>query len=80
MIIAKKFEFNWREAIENAKNKDMWVDESQILIILEQFDIERLNQVKWIVPINTIELDGHKNILINDLLLGKFNSLYKFKA
>lgn len=75
LFISAKYNFNWKEIIDFAKNKDAWVDESEVLIILEKFDIKRLSQVNWIDPINFAEIENKMPIIIQDILLGKSNSL-----
>lgn len=70
-------DFNWQQAIENAKNKDMWVNESEVLLILEQFELERLNTVRWTKPLDLEKAQKDREIILYDVLWGKDNSLYK---
>lgn len=77
--IALSYPFSWKKAIENAKQKDMWVDESQVLIYIEKFEISRLHEVKWIKPLDLAQAKKDREILLKDVLLGSENSLYKIK-
>ncbi len=74
--ISIKYNFSWKEIVEYAKNKDAWVDESEILIILEKFNLTRLNEVRWINKFNQLEIEKTMPILLQDILMGKQNSLY----
>ncbi len=75
--IALNYPFNWQEAIENAKNKDMWVNETEVLLILEKFDLERLHTVKWTKPFDLEKAQTDREKMLIDVLWGKDNSLYK---
>ncbi len=75
--IALTHPFLWKKAIENAQQKDMWVDESQVLIFLENFDLEKLHEVKWIEPFDIKKAERDRDVLLKDVLLGSENSLCK---
>jgi predicted nucleotidyltransferase component of viral defense system len=75
--IAQNFAFNWKEVIENAKQKDMWVDESQVLIFIENFDLAKLQDVKWIQPFDLKKAEKDMEFILKDILLGSENSLYQ---
>lgn len=74
--ISLNHHFNWKEAIENAKKKDMWVDESQVLIFIENFDLKKLHEVKWIKPLDLEKAQEEIEVIKRDVLLGQDNSLY----
>jgi len=75
--IALAYPFSWKEAIENAKKKDMWVDEAEVLIKLETFDLSKLEEVRWIKPLSLAQAQRDREVLLKDVLLGANNSLCK---
>lgn len=75
--IALNFSFSWKEAIENAQKKDSWVDETEVLIKLRNFDLEKLHEVKWIEPFDLKKAERDRDVLLKDVLLGSENSLCK---
>jgi hypothetical protein len=75
--IARNFELNWKEVIEHAKQKDTWVDETEVLLMLKKFDINKLKDVKWIQAFDVEKAEKDRNIILKDVLLGTQNSLYK---
>lgn len=75
-VICMNYAFDWGKIIEYAKNKDTWVDESEVLIIIEKFDLNRLNEVRWINTFNLSEIENKMSIIIQDILMGSQNSLY----
>ena len=75
LLIARNTKFDWREIIEDAKSKDMDVEEVDRAKMVDQFAIDRLEQVNWCYQIDTIEAEKHLKIISKDILLGKKNSL-----
>ena len=78
--IARKYSFNWKEVIAEAKMKDMWVDESEVMLILKEFPISKLEEVKWIESYNPEIFKQNLNIILNDLFTGRDNSLVAFRS
>lgn len=73
--IAKRFPFSWKQIITEAKEKDMWVDEIEILKIVSAFDIRRLSSIRWVKEINIQQAQNDFKTLTTDLLWGTENSL-----
>jgi predicted nucleotidyltransferase component of viral defense system len=73
--IARKYSFNWKEVIAEAKMKDMWVDESEVMIIIKEFPTSRLAEIKWIETYNPEKFRKDMTIVLNDLFAGRDNSL-----
>ncbi|MBE0663715.1 MAG: nucleotidyl transferase AbiEii/AbiGii toxin family protein [Bacteroidales bacterium] len=73
--IARKYPFNWKEVIAEAKMKDMWVDESEVILIINEFPISRLEEIKWIQAYNPEQFKQDITIVLNDLFTGRDNSL-----
>jgi predicted nucleotidyltransferase component of viral defense system len=73
--IAKKYSFNWKEIIAEAKMKDMWVDESEVMLIIKEFPLSRLEEIKWVESYNPEKFKQSLTIILNDLFTGRDNSL-----
>jgi predicted nucleotidyltransferase component of viral defense system len=78
--IAKKYSFNWKEIIAEAKMKDMWVDESEVMLIIKEFPLSRLEEIKWVESYNPEKFKQSLTIILNDLFTGRDNSLYASKS
>ena len=48
LFISLSFPFNWQDVINEAKQKDTWVNELDISKCLYEFSSPRLNGLKWI--------------------------------
>ena len=75
LFIAKKYEFNWREVFQDAKEKDLWAEPLETCKILTGFPKELLTTVKWISPVNLEMVSNDIATLHNDIFLGQKNSL-----
>lgn len=75
LFIAKKFSFEWPEIIEEAKNKDLWVDPLDVSRIIKEFPVNLLDSLKWIIPVD-IDILGRKlHQMCDDIFYGRSNSL-----
>jgi predicted nucleotidyltransferase component of viral defense system len=73
--ICRHLQFHWREVIAEAKQKDLWVDEAEIVSILIAFSIDRLDEVKWIAPPDPARCRSDLNSMAYDISMGSINSL-----
>lgn len=48
LFLSMDFDFSWPEIISFAKEKDMWVNELDVSKHIHDFEISRLENVKWI--------------------------------
>ena len=48
VYICEKFSFNWESILNDASEKDLWVNPINAAEVLEQFPIEKLKEVAWI--------------------------------
>lgn len=74
--IARNFKYNWQEIIADAKEKDTWVDEADVLIVLEKFPIDALREVKWKRDFDINEYKKDIEQIIKDIFHGDDNSLF----
>ena len=78
--ICKNVSFNWIEIIEQAKQKDDWVNEVDVLARIKTFPIEALvKDVVWIHPPEIKILEDALKIICHDIAAGIQNSLYQSK-
>lgn len=74
-FIAKNYKFNWRQLINEAKQKEASVDPLEILNLFRTFPFENLDLIKWIKPVDYNQLKTDFFIIAEDILNGKNNSL-----
>lgn len=73
--IAKNYKFNWRQLINEAKQKEASVDPLDILNLFKEFPFDSLDIIKWITPIDIIQVKKDFQIIAEDILNGSDNSL-----
>jgi hypothetical protein len=75
LFLSKCYQFNWIEVFNAAKEKDAWVNEVSVAEIVSQFDVNNLDIVNWIEPIDLKwHIQSFKTIA-KDILRGAENSL-----
>ncbi len=75
LFTSKNFQFYWPEIIEEAKEKDLWVDPLEVCRILDSFKINLFDTVKWAFPVDKAQLARELAQMHDDLFYGKDNSL-----
>ena len=75
IFIAKNFSFEWPEIIEEAKNKDLWVNPLDVSRIIKEFPVNLLDSIKWIVSVDQKVLDKERLQMHDDIFYGRSNSL-----
>jgi len=77
VYIAQKFPFEWPAIISDAFEKDMWVSPVEAAGILDEFPLQKLNDINWINEMpDTTWFESQLKAIIKDLLQGNSNSLY----
>ncbi len=73
--IAKKYKFNWQEAMAAAKAKEAGVEPETVYEILMSFPVKFIKVIKWVsIPDETIfQKDVHR--IADDILYGRENSI-----
>ena len=77
LFIAKNFLFSWPEVIEEANNKDLWVEPLEICRLLNAFRADFFDSVKWIHPVDKGKLSEQIYYMHDDIFYGRENSLLK---
>jgi len=75
--IASRKEFDWKELIHEAKEKDNSIDPIVVSNILNSFPKELLDKIKWVKKMNFDILMEKLHIITKDITFGKENSLAK---
>lgn len=75
LYIAGKYEFVWEEIIEEASQKDLWVEPLEISRIIKSFPVKYLDSLKWITPPDMQQTEKHFDQIAVEILKGEKNSL-----
>ena len=75
LFIAKNFAFEWPEIIEEAKNKDLWVNPLDVSRIIKEYPVDFFESIKWIIPVDQKVLDKERLQMHDDIFYGRSNSL-----
>jgi len=70
LVISQTYSFDWFEVIEQAKQKDQWVDEIEISRLIQTLDIQRLREVNWISSPDLGKLNRIKEQISKEIILG----------
>lgn len=77
LFLSLKYNFNWKTIIDQAKQKDAWINEINISQQLMNFNLEKLAEVKFLEEVNVKEItQEYFQILARESLHGFDNSLY----
>lgn len=78
VYICETLQFNWEDIISEASEKDLWVNPVNVVEVLEQFPVENLQEIGWMIKAPSFEwFNSRINQIIPDILDGTANSLYK---
>lgn len=75
-VIAKKYGFNWKEIVLEAKSKEAGIEPEAIYDLLMSFPTKYLEDIKWINQPKKEDFQREIRLISNDLLFGRINSLY----
>ncbi len=73
LYLSMNYDFSWPEIISFAKEKDLWVNELDVSKHIHEFDIHRLNNVKWINKPVIAHLNEVKQKISKDILNAENN-------
>ena len=76
IYISQKYVFEWEGIVNEAREKDLWVDPLEICRMINAFNMDLLGDIKWIQKINGEELKEKANLLHDDIFRGNSNSLF----
>lgn len=75
LYIARRFLFEWEHVINEAREKDLWVDPLDICKLISQFPTDLFKKIKWIENVNLESLKRELGVIHDDIFAGKLNSL-----
>jgi len=75
IFIARCYSFEWESIIDEAKEKDLWVEPIEICRLMSQFPINLFKEIKWISHVDWVLLVKDLNIIHKDIFMGSANSL-----
>ncbi len=78
LFIAKKFAFEWPDIMEEAKNKDLWIEPLNVSRIIKEFPVDLFDSVKWITPVAQKKLGKELHQMHDDIFFGHSNSLVEY--
>lgn len=78
LFISVKYRFNWMEVIDEAKQKDLWIDPLEICQIIKESPVELFDNIKWVSPVNAPKICLVLARLHDDIFWGKDNSLTSY--
>ena len=77
LFLSLKYPFNWESIVDHAKQKDAWINEINISQQLMNFDLEKIEEVKFPEDFDTKRITKeYFEILARESLHGFDNSLY----
>lgn len=78
VYICESHKFNWEIIMNDASEKDLWVNPVHVVEVFEQFPVEKLQEINWMIESPTRQwFDSRINQIIPDILDGSENSLHK---
>jgi len=77
VFISESYAFSWEKILNEAKQKDIWVNPIEISRIIYEFPSEKLSLIKWIKPVNIEKIQKYIKIAAKDILNGENNSIHK---
>ena len=75
VFIARKYQFNWETVINEAMQKDTWVNPLDLAKYFIGLDAKKFELVPWINPINIAKLMKDCEIIVDEIVQGSANSL-----
>jgi len=75
VFIAEKLSFNWESIMNDASEKDLWVNPINAAEVFEQFPLEKLQEIAWIGNAPSADWFAERiKKVITDILNGSDNS------
>ena len=78
VYICESLKFSWEVIVNDASQKDLWVNPVNAIEVIEQFPVEKLQEINWMIqPPSHQWFISRINQIITDILDGNENSLFK---
>lgn len=73
--ICTTFSFQWPEIFQEAKKKDHWIDELEVVRTIQSFPLASLDTVRWIGVPDTARIEQNISVVAADIVNGGRNTL-----
>lgn len=74
-FICKNYDCDFKEILSEAKNKEAGIDPISIYEILTTFPSDKIKVIKWVKQPDRSQFKNELNIIANDILRGRRNSI-----
>lgn len=75
VYICESLKFSWENIVNDASEKDLWVNPVNVVEVLDQFPVEKLQEINWMIePPSHQWFNSRINQIITDILGGNENS------
>jgi len=74
-FIAMKYSFDWEQIINEAREKDLWVEPIAVSRLIRNFSDKNLQTIKWRKPASETKILKIAEIVSEDILNGRANSI-----
>ena len=75
VYICESLKFSWESIVNDASEKDLWVNPVNVVEVLEQFPVEKLHEINWMIEPPSLQwFNSRINQIITDILGGNENS------
>jgi hypothetical protein len=74
--IARNYAFDWVNIIEDAKQKDLWVNELDVAALLSSFPVDNFETIRWTTHPDLNLCAQDLNQIAKDIASDSKNSLY----
>lgn len=78
VYVCESLKFSWEILVNDASEKDLWVNPINVIELLERFPVEKLQEINWMIETPSHQwFNSRINQIITDMLDGNENSLCK---
>jgi hypothetical protein len=75
--IARNTAFHWPDIIDDARKKDLWVDELDVSSLIESFPVEEFGSIRWIGDPDLEQAAADLRIIAEDITFASMNRLVR---
>lgn len=75
VFLSYRFQFDWSEIVDEAREKDSGIEVSIVAEILSSFPVQKLDEIFWVAPPDVKKIQNDIQQMAKDCLEVKSNSL-----
>ena len=76
LFIAYQYDFEWEDILNEAREKDLWVEPLEVCRLIHSFPIRMMQKINWIVDVEFKKINKDIQILHDDIFMGRSNALH----